>query len=181
MNNSIEIKNIINKKAYLTEAYSIIMNYKRLLTNPKRKIYPLFISRMFCIFMAIIWCIFAFCINNDQTVNFFVAGIMLMVIVICVKDIVIAYNYINRRSKEKSNSTITINKNEVVLQNLNDNITYKCNFDKIKYILITKNCISFLPINKEVGFLISIPIDFKDECLELLKHYDKIELVIDNS
>lgn len=179
--NSIEIKHINNKKAYLEEAYSIVFHYNKLIHNPSKKILPYVRERIYITIALIAY--FVFCIvifDNGHIFNWFIMGLMFLAVILLLRDIIIASKYISKRSKETSNSILTIDEDKVILKNNNMHVTYECTWENIKYILISKNCVSFIPINKEVGFLISIPIDYKDECLKLLEKYNKSNLIKKN-
>ena len=181
-NNTIKIKKTKNKKSYLDESYGIIMHYKQLINNPEKKILPYIKERIYLMIAIIIWLILWITLFHvDPIINWFIIGIVLMAIIINLKTVISATNYITERSKEDSDSELIIDDKKVILKNNHNHITYECDWEKIKYILISKNSISFLPINKEVGFLISIPIDYKEECYKLIEAYNKQNLIRENN
>lgn len=176
--NSIEIKNINNKKAYLEESYFIVRHYNQLISNSTKRIVPYIRERIYitiAIIVYVVSCIFIF--NNGPVFNWFIIGLLFLAIVLCLRDIISASKYISKRSKEKSDAVLTINEDKVIFKNNKMHVTYECQWEDIKYILISKNCISFMPRTIDVGFLISIPIDYKEECIKLLEKYNKQDLI----
>lgn len=180
-NNIIEIKKIKNKKKYLDESFSVSRHYKQLVNNPQKKIVPYIRERIYITIGITVYVIAMILIfDNGPIFNSFIIGFMTLTLFVYIRNIVLTYKYISTRSKKESNATLSINEDKIVFTNNNDHITYECLWNNVKYILISKYCISFIPINNEVvGFLISIPIDYKNDCFKLFNEYKKIDLIIE--
>lgn len=85
-------------------------------------------------------------------------------------------------SSTETNSKLEVNSDEIVLDNNNFKRTYKVEWNDVKYILITNNCICFMVnINKSMqGNLIIIPKDYEEKLIKILKKLEKEDLIIYN-
>ena len=100
---------------------------------------------------------------------------------------ILIYNYfvINKNvnsymNDETLENTFEITKEHISLENKKQNI--ELSFDSIKYIIINKETISFIP--KEINatsIVMFISTKYKEDVMTALKKYKKEELVIDNS
>lgn len=181
----IEIKDIENKKEYLDEAHYILMNYKKVLKKPKRKISTLSKSFNIRIIILALYLILTLPIiiqsNGTLEVTCYSMVLVLLVLVIIRK---IKYNkQLYYMSLGATDSVLNIDENEIVLENNNFKRTFKVEWNEVRYILITNKCICFMVnINKNIqGNLIIIPKDYKDKFIKIIKKLKKEELIIYNT
>ena len=181
-NNSIEIIKVEEKNKYLDEAFSIARHYNKLVSNPHTRIIPYVRERIYIILALTVYVVSMLIIFKEGMIfNCFVAGFFLFAVIFFLKDIIAVHKYISNETKRDANSVLTIDKEKVTLDNKNNHITYECLWENIKYILISNYCISFVPISRDMSrFIITIPIDYKEECFRLLEKYNKMDLVINN-
>ena len=117
-------------------------------------------------------------VTGISAFDWFILGIAIIVMLLYIIRIISEYKAIKDLVKEETDSTLTINKNKVVLKNNLKGVTVELNWKDIKYILLTSNCITFLSND---NYSIFIPIDYKKECLELIEKYNKKELICENT
>lgn len=181
-NDVVEIKDVKYKSKYLDETFYIVNHYKQLVNNPQKKIIPYARERIYIILGISAFIIITLLIFNiGLAFNCFFIGFLFLAIIVYLKDIFLAHKYISSRSKREANAILIIDDEKIVFTNNNDHITYECKWEDIKFILVSKYSISFIPIsNENVRFLISVPIDYKNACFELFEKYKKMELVTEN-
>ncbi len=181
-NNGIEIIKVEEKNKYLDEAFSIARHYNSLINNPYKKIIPYVRERIYLTVALTVYVVSMLIIFKEVMLfNCFVAGFFLLAIIFFLKDILAVRKYISTETKRDANSVLIIDKEKVTLDNKNNHITYECLWENIKFILISNYCISFVPISRDTSrFVITIPIDYKKECFNLLEKYNKMDLVINN-
>ena len=180
----IDIKEITNKKEYIDEAHYILYFYKKILKQPKRKISTLSKSLNIRIIILVLYLVLTLPIiiqsNGTPEVTCYILVLIVLILVITRK---IKYNkQLSYMSSTETNSKLEVNSDEIVLDNNNFKRTYKVEWNDVKYILITNNCICFMVnINKSMqGNLIIIPKDYEEKLIKILKKLEKEDLIIYN-
>lgn len=171
-------------KSFFDECMFIQMNIKFIFKKPKRKVMS---ARSYCLSWAsvgfaalLLWLSTTF-VRGFRTLEMFF--IMLSVLY----TLILIYNYFIIRKSINSymndgceESIFQITKDRICLENEKQNV--ELSFDSIKYIIINKETISFIP--KELlttSIIMFIGTKYKEEVMTALKKYKKDELVIDNS
>ena len=168
--NTIKINKVTDKKKYLDESYSIIAHYRKLINNPKKKIISFLKEQIYIVSALTLYIVLILYWSRLDTKIFsFILGIYFITLVVYIKRYISAYKFISKKGEEETDSFITINKENVIFRNNKTKVTFEFSWEDIKYILLTENCISFLPTTIEKTFMIVIPIDYKDEFLKLIK------------
>lgn len=174
----IKIKKIKNKKKYLNESYGIFKHYKQLLKNPNKKIKGYITEKIYITIAVIVYVSLMLIIfKNPLWFNCLIIGFTIMAIIVYLKDIIMASKIIKDSCKEESDSVLSMDSKMISLINNKEKVTYYLNIEDLKLILITENCISFLPKESTKGHIIIIPIDYEEECYKLLEKYNKKNLI----
>lgn len=131
----------------------------------------------FIIYVILVLIIF----NNGPILTGFLIGIALLAVIVCLKDINSVHNYISTKSKKETDTIVVVDESKIVFKNNNEHVAYEFEWDYVKYIIISKYCISVISANEEnTSFVISIPIDYKEECLRIFEKYNKMDLIVEN-
>lgn len=180
----IAIYRVTNKKLVLDETKGIMKIYPALLENPKTKIKrmskELIIKMVFPILYVVIQSIILFFIQNPVFYIGLGAGIMAVIFQYLKYE---DYNkYLEIHKTQKTDAVLSISENRIQFI---DNITNRVKtigWDKIKQILVSSNCICFMPdyVETEDMNVIIISRDYEIEILELLKKIGKDKLIVFN-
>ena len=79
---------------------------------------------------------------------------------------------------EKGSKTINIEKDYISYKD--NNKSFRVEFDDLKYVVINKYSICFIPKNK-LSALISINVEYKKDVIDALSKYKKDYLIVDNN
>lgn len=178
----IEIKE--KDKVFFDECLYIQIYIKKILRNLNKKVWSA--SNVFFkgMLMYFLYTLLFIIIGFNEKFNF------LVIIFICislVSFLIMVYNYyvvkkqINLyMNSGSSESVFEIDEDGVRLNNSTGVVEVK--WDSVKYILINKNTISFLPGDVlATNIIMFISTKYKDKVMDAIKKYKKEELVIDNS
>lgn len=176
----IEVKERANNEFY-DEVLSVMMNYKKLITNPHTKITGLTKSSITLGLISLIMLVLSIVLFSlDNSFKTYLYLIFLFSFLVCLS--IIYYLMIKVRISKLKNVTgkIIVNIEKDYIEYNSNECNYKVDFADIKYIIINKNTISFLP--KTVGkALISLNIKYKKDVINTLAKFEKDSLIIDNS
>ena len=118
--------------------------------------------------------------------GFDVTKIICSVVFVWFTCIMIYNNYIIRKNINMYmndgaiKSEFEINEKAIILKNNDKSI--ELNWDLVKYVIINKESISFIPITQTFDSIVMfISTKYKDDVMDAIKKYKKEELVIDNS
>ena len=173
------------RKKRTKEEYSEYLsssNYvKKLIKNPKKRI-PSFNRKLseyiiLSVILLVVTLIEEFFIKHDRN-NYMI--IVPLVIVLISLIIIKIMTYMETKTFSELDDYIdcSVNDKKIVFRYKKDSIESK--WDNIKYIIINKYTICFIP-NVLPGNFVSIPIEYKNKIIKVLKTYNKEELLIDNS
>ena len=176
----IEVKERGNNEFY-DEFLSVMFNYKKLVNNPYLKIKPLTKSAITLGLISLVMLItFIILFALDSTFKLYLYFISMFSFLV---GLSICYYLIikNRINKLKSvKGVISINIEKDYIEYLSEAAKYKINFNDIKYIIINKHNIAFLP-KKPGSVLISLNVKYINEVKESLQKFGHLDLLIDNS
>lgn len=163
-------------KKYYNEIFYILLKYKKFLKNPNKKTISIMTSYLikilFCIFF-ILYCLFFYFVFNSLFFIFFAgyflfAGLLNTILFFRTKK------QINSILSHDNKRTITLDDKKVEYMDINK--SYRDPWSSIKYVLLNKYSIVFLPISKESA-LIALPIEKKNDVIKLLKEYGLENLI----
>lgn len=181
----IQINRTKNKKVVIDEASSIMISYKKLFANPHKKILKISTRLSLNILILGIYLLLLIlytCFNKTNIVFPVFIGISFALIILKIVRLIIYIKNLNKSSKINPDSILTIDEEKIELNNLSSNIKSFMKWEVIKMVLITDNCIVFMgKLNniKQVNSII-IPIDYKNEVINALEKYNKLDLLIYN-
>ena len=181
----IKINKTKNKKVVIDEASSIMISYKKLLANPHKKILKTSTKQLLNIIIIGIYLfllILYTCFNKTNIAFPILIGISFTLLILKVGKFIVYIKNLNKASNFKSNSILTIDEEKIHLNKVDANIKSSVKWETIKIILITNNCIVFMGNlnNIEQVNSIIIPSYYKEEVMEALKKYNKLDLIIYN-
>jgi len=165
-------------KEYYDEYLYILTKYKKLINNPHIKITKLtnesFRLCLLSIIMTILMFII-FIINTDNKVFLYLGIFFILLIILSVIYYYIITTNINKLRSNKGLITIEFNKDKI--QYITKDKQLDILWDDIKYIIINKYTITFIPyeINKTI---LSINITYKEELFKILKKLKKEDLIV---
>lgn len=181
----IEINRTKNKKLVIDETSTIINSYKKLFLNPYRKIVRistrLIINIIILVVYLILLSLYTYFYNTNIVFPILI-GIVASLTILKISRFIVYNNSLNNYSKIESNSILTIDAEKVELDKKSANIKSFMDWNRIKKILITNNCIVFMGDLKDIKnvYTIIIPRDYESEVMDALKKYNKLDLVIYN-
>ena len=183
---NIKIDKINDKKKYLDEATFIGQHILKLIKNPHMniKLYTNNLKFMITIIIIAIILTGIVCIGNNPKLVVACVCIITIYIVLLLIYLIRMINtnkLLNLRSKEKTDSSIKIDKNKIVLKNNNYKMTVEQNIKDISFIKLSNYCI--ILVNKEEKKFkpyIVIPIEYKNELIKALNKYEiKFDIIGD--
>lgn len=178
----IEINKTKNKKLVIDESSTIINFYNRLFINPYRKIVRistrLIINILLLVIYLVLLILYTFFYNTNIVFPILI-GIIASLTILKIIRFIIYNNNLNKLSKVNSNSELIIDEKKITLNKKTSNISCFVEWDKIRNVLITNNCIVFMANIKEANLII-IPRDYEKEVIEALRKYEKKDLLIYN-
>ncbi|WP_458406247.1 hypothetical protein [Methanobrevibacter sp.] len=168
----------IGSKEYYGEVLSVMSNYAKLVKNPNQKIRPLTAQAIILTVISLVFLvIFTILYIQDQSYALYFYVVLIFAVAFILG--IIYYILINRRIsnlKNISGDRKLIIEDDFVEMNVGDEKT-RLEISQIKYVIINKYSISFLPQNNSLK-LIAVSVDYKEEILKAIK--DK-NIVVDNS
>lgn len=168
----------IGSKEYYGEVLSVMSNYAKLVKNPNQKIRPLTAQAIILtVFSLVFLVIFTILYIQDQSYALYFYVVLIFAVAFILG--IIYYILINRRISKLKNiggDRKLIIEDDFVEMNVGDEKT-RLEISQIKYVIINKYSISFLPQNNSLK-LIAVSVDYKEEILKAIK--DK-NIVVDNS
>lgn len=168
----------IGSKEYYGEVLSVMSNYAKLVKNPNQKIRPLTAQAIILTVISLVFLvIFTILYINEQSYALYFYVVLIFAVAFILG--IIYYILINRRISKLKNiggDRKLIIEEDFVEMNVGDEKT-RLEISQIKYVIINKYSISFLPQNNSLK-LIAVSVDYKEEILKAIK--DK-NIVVDNS
>ena len=171
-------------KDFFDECMFVQMNIKYVMKKPNRKVWY---ARKYCLsWAAVAFAAILLILSNGLLHGlrvpeiFFIMFFGYYAFILIYNYFVIKKNINAYMSDETLENTFEITKEHISLENKKQNI--ELSFDSIKYIIINKETISFIP--KEINatsIVMFISTKYKEDVMTALKKYKKEELVIDNS
>lgn len=178
------IYRVANKKLVLDEMNGIIKLYPKLMEDPKTKIKRMSQELKLKIILpcvyVVIQVVILFYIRNAIFFMGLGAGIMAAIMEY------LRYEEYSKeleiKKSEKTDAVLSISENRIQFINNVTNRVRTIEWEKIKQILITANCICFMPEYIETGDMNDIIIsrDYEIEILEILKKVGKDKLIVFN-
>lgn len=165
-------------KEFYDEVLYVISKYKTIINNSNTKIHGL---RKDAILLGLISLIFSI-INlliyyRDKAEKFFlyISYFFIFLIILSIIYYIIINNRINKLREPDDKITITFDNKRIAYKRTNTK--YDIKWEDIKYILINKYSINFIPKDKN-NILLSISTEYQDKVLEAIKKYKYEELII---
>ena len=161
---------------YYNELWYIASNYSKFIKNPKKKVlglkqYALFLTGVAFVFLVI----FSFLtITQKSDIYFYIVILFAAAFILgIVYYSLIVYRISQIRNRNVSRKLII--ENDYVEFVSGDDV-FRLNKSEIKYVLINKYSVCFLPNDKTT--IISVYIKYKNQILE---NFDEKNLIVDNS
>ena len=176
----LEINDRGDSKFY-DEVLSITYNYNKILKNPRKKIYPLRLDAIkYGIISLILFISYSFLavVDNNFKMNVILMYSFLILIILSIIYYIVLTKRIKDYKNKKGIIKIIINKKEVEYKDVDN--SYRLRWNNIKYIIINKRTISFIPSSRD-NYLIMVNIKYKKEIIDEIKNLGKEELLIDNN
>ena len=167
-------------KDYYNEFLYVAFNYKKILNNPNKKakkitnsllLYGLFII------LSILLFIYFYKTDNSKLYLVFI-GMFIFILLADIFMLFFSCNRIKEYMNEKGSKTINIEKDFISYKD--NNKSFRVDFDDLKYVVINKYSICFIPKNK-LSALISVNIEHKKDVIDAFLKYKKDYLIVDNN
>lgn len=163
-------------RQYYNEIFYISLKYKKFLKKPNKRVIGIFkdymIRILFCIFFSL-YALICYKIFNSVLFLVFVGYFLFATFLNCILALKIK-NQIKYILSSNNKRSIVIDDKKVEYMDLNK--TYRNKWENIKYILLNKNSIVFLPASKQSA-MIALPITKKKDVLKILKDLNKEDLI----
>ena len=174
----IEIKER-EKNSYYDELLYITSNYKKIFNNPRKRVHPLSLEAIVLGCLSVLLLILFIILYKNNTNRMYLFGEYISTLLIILS--VIYYFLIRKRISSLKNvkGIITISIEEEFVKFLSKKTRYKVAWQDVKYVLINKNSICFIP-KKSGMILISLSTKYKDKVISRITKLDKSNLIIDN-
>ncbi len=167
-------------KSYYDEFLFVVNKYRSLLKKPNVKVSKLTVflkQYLLLILLSIIIFIASYIFTYDILFILF-TGMLSILFIFSIYYLILINKRINYLMNETGSKIININKDYVEYSD--EDKSYKVKWENIKYVIINKYSICFMPYLKS-EILISISTDYKDKILNAIKKYQKEKILIDNS
>lgn len=178
------IYRVANKKMVVDESKAIMKLYPKLIEDPKTKIkrmsQQLKIKFILPIVYVVLQTIVLFFIQNP--IFFIGLGAGAMAVFLQYMKFEEFSKYLEVQKTQKTDAVLSISENRIqFINNINSRVR-TVGWDRIKQILITANCICFMPEYAETEDMnvIIISRDYEIEILELLKKIGRDKLIVFN-
>lgn len=164
---------------YYNEFLYIVFNYKMFLKNPYKKAHKLTNMLLYYGIMLLLFIGLFIYFYIDESSNFylifigFFSFVFLLDVFILISGIKRINNYVN----DKDTKHISIEKDYIEYKD--NSKSFKVKFKDIKYVIMNKYSICFLPSSLN-NAIISITIEYKNDIINVLKKFKREELIIDN-
>lgn len=168
----------INEKGtdnYYDEFLYIIYNYKKIHNNKNIKIKTLSSNSYIYLIISLVFAIIFFLFYFSRKTNL---NLIILISFIILTILSIFYIYLVKRNIKVLSNNFVPTKIEFSSKYVkidNEKKSHVLDWDEIKYILIGKYTISFIPNNNKE--FITTRIDYKDKIISILKKYDKEYLI----
>ena len=167
-----------NKKEFIDECYGILYRYKKILNKPKTKIKARSKELIGYLIFIIIYLLFTLIMSIlEQNPIFYIClGVAIVSFMLTLTKLLRYKELIRKYLEQKTNSVLKIEKEKIILDNKEIERISTININEIKQILITKNCIAFMPYfdKTKVKNVIFIPSCYKEEIQNKIKNIDII-------
>ena len=167
-------------KEYYDEFLYVVSRHKKFKKNPRRKAYQftkyLVFYNIFTFFVLLLN--FYFYIDTKKTIFIFMTGALTLALMIQIVYLFVCRKRIKLLLKTKGVRIVEFNEDGI--EYIDDDKNIRVKWEDIKYIILNKYTICVLPKMIVNGF-ISINGKYKDEIVDTLEKYNKIDMFIDNS
>ena len=173
---------VVNKrgpKEYYDEFLYVLYSFKKFLKNPKTKANSFTKSMTFNIMLGaigLVLMIVSYLVFKDT---------IFMIFIMTFVFILVIYILIYMQGKKRLNQMMS-DEQEKIIKIDEEGVTYKdadklfqLSWNKIKYILINKYSISFLPSTADM-IMVSISNEYLDDILKAIEEVNKKDLIVDN-
>ena len=166
-------------KKYYDEFLFLAFNYKKISNNPHGKIHGLTMSGyLYCgISLVLTLLMMILYIMNKGNIYIYLTIFFSVILIISVLYILMILNKIKKSIATKGISSFEITKSYVCIEANGKSL--QLNFDEIKFILLGKYTINFIPNDITKPF-ITTNIIYKEEVINTLRKYKKDNLIIYN-
>ena len=175
----IEIKER-GKDSFYDEFLYVLSNYKAIIKNPNKKAHRLSYVTIELILvsfvMMIITGIISFSFNENELYKYILYFFYFLFVFS-----IFYFILIKKRIKalKNVNDIITLKFEDEYLEYLTSNNNYQVKWKAIKYIVINKYSICFIPIENNIP-MIGVSIDYQQDTLKAIKEVKQEELIITN-
>lgn len=177
----IEVKKINNQYQFYDEVYGILSMYsKKLYHHPYKKIIPLtksyLIYVIFCT-MMLIYLLFILLTVTNSHIILICLGIVCMCLIIGIARLIQANKGIKKLVNRNIDTTIAFNKEKISLDNKIIGQKNELRWKDIKWIIIGKYSIGFMPTkesNSQLALFCSI--DYKEQVNKAIEKYQHKDL-----
>ena len=185
----IEIPKINNQKKYYGEIYTINRYIKKIIKNPELKIsdiVTLYTKITLILLFICIICLLLFILYKNKiiiTYGITLTLVTFLMMYLTIYKLKIEIKNIIENNKAIKSNNLKINKNEIIKEiNIEKNIkTYTISWKELKYIIINKYTIYFIPKNILITAPIATTNEIKEELIKSLKEINKENYIIDNT
>ena len=167
------------EKKYYDELYYISYKYSELVKKPNKRVDGMTSYLLkYDILLFLTAVLVGISNTNKDSIGFILLGMTILMFINYFYYIIIYNKRIKAMLNKNNNILIKINDNGI---DYNDNyVERKQQWDDIKYIIVNKYTLSFIP--KDIaGLIINVPKKYKKEINESLKKYNKEYLLVDNT
>lgn len=168
------------KKEYYDEFLYIANNYRKFIKNPNKKARQ-FTKTLFiydiCIILGILM-FMMFYLQEYKVIYVFIVGILSVAIVLSLIVFTFIQKQINVFMNMTGNERLELNNDEIKYSDIEKEMKVKWN--EIEKVIINKYSICFLP-KRITNAFISISTEYKEQIIEALKSYNKMDILIDNT
>lgn len=185
----IKIDKVDNKNDYFEEMYGVMLGVKKVIKNDKYKTQKIsFIFGKYLIFILVYLGFLIFLIQSNikngrsNNLEFVCVGVAIFAIILVIWRIylyiVSKKNFISR----EINTVIKFDEKEIEFNNKVLKRIYKMDWEDVCKIICYKECIMIIPKLQMLkrSVVMSIPMQYKNELIEILKRYGKIDLLRDH-
>jgi hypothetical protein len=170
-----------NPKKEYDELLEINELSKTLINNPKKKVNlhtRSLIKRLLLCVICVLLFIALIMMGTNTKMHLVLMGIILVSSIILIVMLIQTKSKINKYANEVCESTIDFSNDEINFYNKN----HKCKllWNNIKYVIINKYSICFLPY-KMPNIVVSVPSSIREDIIKILIKLNKQDKLVDNS
>lgn len=168
-------KKFYDEMLFISSKYKEICKNPHLKTHSMTKIYAVYMI-IFLLGLSLLTYLYLKYKNIFELVSLLFFGLMS---VVAFFYMFIGFRYLRSETKSNDDRKLEINKNGVKL-NRGSNFEYKIAWKDVKFVLISRYSIAFIPVNRSF-LIIGVNKVNKNDIIKAIKEEKKSSLVIDNS